>query len=564
MTSKVFMASFGALIVAMFSALLWANFGQAATQNAPLRAPVGTAFTYQGYLADGGGPANGLYNFEFELYDDAVAGTQAGSTLNLQDVNVEDGVFTVELDFGDVFDGTALWLEIGVKGPGEPGFTPLIPRHPLSAVPFAFYALKAKRAEQPANVIVVAKSGADFTSVQAAIDSISDAASDNPYLVWVAPGEYSEAVTMKPYVHLQGAGQEATIITSTSSNGSLPPTQATLVMTSDASLRDLTVENSGVGNRNVALLASGSVTQSTVTDVSVQVQGSGTYNYAIYIRGSGTDVKLQQVTGLSENGSSENYGLYNDDGAVTQIFGGFFTGRGGSYAYGINNSLNSTTLKATNVIALGEYGSLYIYGLYNFYGAVVKLLRGSTTGRGGSIAYGIMNSHPDSKLETENIATLGESGSTSSYGLINYNNAVATLSGGSFIGSGGSDAYGIFNDDFATLVTESVTALGENGSSVNLGLCNYYGAMATLRGGSFAADGGMNASGIYNNGSSSMLKATNTTAIGEGSSTNYGLDQDSGTVSLGVTQLVGGVNKLGGTLTCFQVYDGSFNSITCP
>jgi pectin methylesterase-like acyl-CoA thioesterase len=88
-------------------------------------------------------------------------------------------------------------------------------------------------------VVVVAKSGGDYTSVQAAIDSITGAAADSPYLVWVAPGVYSETVTMKPYVHLQGAGQEATVITSTVSGSALPP-QATLKLASDASLRDLT------------------------------------------------------------------------------------------------------------------------------------------------------------------------------------------------------------------------------------------------------------------------------------------------------------------------------------
>ena len=415
------------------------------------------------------------------------------------------------------------------------------------------------------NVIIVAKSGGDFSSVQEAIDSITGAASDNPYLVWVAPGEYSEAVTMKPYVHLQGAGQEATIITSTSSNGSLPPTQATLVLASDISLSDLVIENSGVGNRNVALLASGDVTRTLVADVSVRAHGSGSYNYAIFLTGSGTDVKLQQLTALSENGSNENYGLYNFDGAAANLFGCSFTGRGGSHAYGINNSYPSTTLKATSVTALGEDGSSSNYGLYNFNGAVATLLGDFFTGRGGSNAYGIWNSHPDSILEAENVTTLGENSSTSNYGLINYYTAVATLHGGSFTGRGGSDAYGIFNDDFSTLETEGITSLGEDGSSVNYGLYNYYGAAATLHGGSFTGRGGINAYGIHHSISSSTLEATSITALGEnGTSNDYSLYQDGGIVSLGVTQLVGAVINVSGTMNCFQVYDGSFSSITCP
>src|SRR5438270_13821129 len=50
------------------------------------------------------------------------------------------------------------------------------------------------------NVVVVATSGGDFDSVQKALNSITDNSATNPYLVWVAPGIYTEAVTMKQYV----------------------------------------------------------------------------------------------------------------------------------------------------------------------------------------------------------------------------------------------------------------------------------------------------------------------------------------------------------------------------
>jgi len=76
--------------------------------TAPFAAPVGTAFTYQGYLADGGAPADGFYDFQFMLYDDPGAGAPVGSTVTKDNVDVAEGYFTVELDFGIVFDGTAL------------------------------------------------------------------------------------------------------------------------------------------------------------------------------------------------------------------------------------------------------------------------------------------------------------------------------------------------------------------------------------------------------------------------------------------------------------------------
>jgi len=131
----------GVVIGLLVGALAFAGIVQAAPDGAPLLAPVGTAFTYQGYITDNGSPANGTYNFRFQLYDSASVGSQVGSTVTKNSVAVSDGYFTVELDFGDVFDGTALWLAIEVQGPGDLGYTALSPRQALNAAPFALYTL---------------------------------------------------------------------------------------------------------------------------------------------------------------------------------------------------------------------------------------------------------------------------------------------------------------------------------------------------------------------------------------------------------------------------------------
>ena len=104
------------------------------------RASVGSAFTYQGYLADGPNPASGRYDFTFELYDDPDAGNQVGPTVP-EVVTVTQGLFAVELDFGSVFDGTGLWLQIGVRPDGDTDpHTTLLPRQRLTAAPLATYA----------------------------------------------------------------------------------------------------------------------------------------------------------------------------------------------------------------------------------------------------------------------------------------------------------------------------------------------------------------------------------------------------------------------------------------
>ena len=39
-----------------------------------------SAFSYQGRLQDGGTPANGSYDFQFQLFDASSGGNQVGST----------------------------------------------------------------------------------------------------------------------------------------------------------------------------------------------------------------------------------------------------------------------------------------------------------------------------------------------------------------------------------------------------------------------------------------------------------------------------------------------------
>ena len=97
-----------------------------------------TAFTYQGRLTDNGELANGIYHFLFSLYDAPVGGAKVGLTNVRDDEPVHEGLFTVALDFGTVFDGTALWLEIAVQELGSTGsFTTLSPRQALTATPYA-------------------------------------------------------------------------------------------------------------------------------------------------------------------------------------------------------------------------------------------------------------------------------------------------------------------------------------------------------------------------------------------------------------------------------------------
>ncbi len=100
------------------------------------------SFTYQGRLTESGGPANGVYDLRFILYDAEAGGAQVGSTVSANDVTVVGGLFTVSLDFGALaFDGNARWMEIAVRPGASTGtHTVLSPRQAIGSTPYALYA----------------------------------------------------------------------------------------------------------------------------------------------------------------------------------------------------------------------------------------------------------------------------------------------------------------------------------------------------------------------------------------------------------------------------------------
>ncbi|MCG8458511.1 MAG: hypothetical protein MI919_19715, partial [Holophagales bacterium] len=100
-----------------------------------------TEFTYQGEILIGGALGQAELDFMFVLFDALVGGNAVGSPIVLENVEVRDGLFTVQLDFGAVFDGTPLWLEIQVIEAGDLGpFQVLSPRRPLVSAPEASHA----------------------------------------------------------------------------------------------------------------------------------------------------------------------------------------------------------------------------------------------------------------------------------------------------------------------------------------------------------------------------------------------------------------------------------------
>ncbi len=125
---------------------------------------VSTPITYQGSLQEGGVPAEGAFDFSFQLR--TAGGTDVGGPILLEDVPVVGGVFTVQLDFGaNAFLGSDRRLGIAVRpGASAEIHTPLTPDTLLTAAPYALHSNNADTAFLADDVIDFAIDNVDVAT----------------------------------------------------------------------------------------------------------------------------------------------------------------------------------------------------------------------------------------------------------------------------------------------------------------------------------------------------------------------------------------------------------------
>jgi len=363
----------------------------------------------------------------------------------------------------------------------------------------------------PQNVVVVAKSGGDHTSIQDALDSITDASASNPYLVWVAPGTYTETVTMKQYVDIEGAGELVTKITYTESGYD---DTITVVGADNAELRFLTVENTGggadaiaihndsasprlthvtaiasgaggtarmnIGVRNVntssptmtnvtATGFGGAITSScgvlneasspTMTEVTATASGGGFGSTGVcnYEASSPT---MTNVTASASGGTYDNYGVYNDEASSPTMTDVTASASGGNSTCGVYNDNSSPTM--TNVTASASGGTYENIGVYNGHSSPT-MTNVTATALGGEENYGVFNVSCSPTIIMTNV-TATASGGTDSYGVYNGSSSL-TIQNSVISGSGGTNNYGLYSLAIGGSYTVTVDASEIRGST---------------------------------------------------------------------------------------------------
>ena len=127
----------------LFALIAWVLIFVVSPNSIAVPAPQTTAFTYQGQLNAGGVlPSGQTFQFTFTLYDALTGGNVVGSPIMRAILISNGGLFTTDLDFGPVFNGTQYWLEIKV-GTTVANEQTLASRQPINVAPVAQYALNS-------------------------------------------------------------------------------------------------------------------------------------------------------------------------------------------------------------------------------------------------------------------------------------------------------------------------------------------------------------------------------------------------------------------------------------
>lgn len=276
-----------------------------------------------------------------------------------------------------------------------------------------------------AQEVVVAKSGGEFTDIQAAIDSCTGASADKRFLVKVCPGTYIGKVKMRDWVDIRGAGRHSTRIQFTGDNN------GTLVLADWVQVEDLLIETTKIASewaivgvntsnwhiRNVDILSHDTTFISQGIKVSGATWSTGfiencVFNfycksgYGIYLTGSAQwiDTTIRGVFCDTFGVDTSGYGgLYTNNVVDIQLRDCYFrTSADGYDVYADGNSTvaiyNSTMLYGVPSLKTSAGSTIYSHGntvtSQSGTGAFTGTYFDPTTGHvtmSGSLAHEVIN-----------------------------------------------------------------------------------------------------------------------------------------------------------------------------
>jgi hypothetical protein len=309
-----------------------------------------------------------------------------------------------------------------------------------------------------------------------ALAGITDASATKRYVVKVEPGIYDVGATMlvmKPYVDIEGSGQEATVIQGVGTTD----TTATIAVVKGASsseLRDLQVRSTGSASEpySIGIVVIDAV-DASIRDVTVYTSG-GSGNWGI--RNSGSPSHIAGVTVNAQAGSAFGYGIGNKFPLATPIIErtvinvtggstGFLYGISGVYCapkeirdvkvnvtgglvangFYVDNSTATVTgtRRITNSTITATDASGESHGVFVQYGSIELDIEQSQIRAIGSSSTGIMADGSQVRVKSSEVA-----GATTTVEAWTAEVGASLLDGGELIGISSGTCAGVYDEAF--------------------------------------------------------------------------------------------------------------------
>lgn len=436
-----------------------AAFIQVLNAGVSAQSPLGTAFTYQGQLKDGGNPANGPYDMHFRLYDAAAGGTQLGPIICYNNLNAADGLFTATLDFGDQFPGEERYLEIairvdtGLNCANTTGFTTLSPRQRLTAAPNATFALSADKLD-----------GLDSTAfLQSVPNPLTLIGNSSAHIIRGENNSNNGQTTGVTGVSTSTGSGLGVLGQQRGGAGQFPAMGAGVFGTSNSGIGVAGFSSTGDGMYAISFAPTGdkrglSAESRSSSGIGVSGHASaasgstwGGYFQADANSGRAVEGKATAATGLSYGGyftsaSTSGYGIYAEATSTT----------GGTYALFARSS--GTAGGAIFAEQTTLYGSLYgVYG--RSYSTSGHGVIGNAAASTGDTYGGLFTAHSSSGTGVLGYATalsgstsgvIGQCDSPSGRGVYGSSTASTGSTFGGYFESASTSGYGVYGRNSAT------------------------------------------------------------------------------------------------------------------
>jgi len=227
-----------------------------------------------------------------------------------------------------------------------------------------------------ARTAVVARDGGDYANPLQAMDALSSwcgsPSVDNPCLLRIMPGGYNIATNsleMRPYVDIEGAGENMTMIRGTIDSG----VAGVVVGASNAELRNMTVENTGAANGNSIALFNLNVSPK-ISHVTLKASANGN---AETIHNETSSLTLSDVTlATSSNNVCQGLRNWNSTTSMTNVRITTGSACSGDGIYNDSESIGGASLIANNLDIVVSNLVGPCHGIYN-YGGKIELLDSS-------------------------------------------------------------------------------------------------------------------------------------------------------------------------------------------